>query len=99
MNMNRKNECELRVRLTDAEYAQIKNNAARCGLTISDYVRKLFREEPLIQKPRQDAIEHFRSLQMFRMGLKDALAGLPMERCGHVMPALEKLLLESKRLI
>ena len=54
--MNRKNECELRVRLTDAEYAQIKNNAARCGLTISDYVRKLFREEPLIQKPRQDAI-------------------------------------------
>lgn len=97
--MSRKCTSELRVRLTEAEYAQIQNNAAKCGLTISDYVRKLIREEPLIQKPRQDAIEHFRSLQMFRVELEDVLSGLPVERYGHVMPALDRLLLESKRLI
>lgn len=97
--MNRKCKSELRVRLTNAEYAQIQNNAARCGLTISDYVRKLLREEPLIQKPRQDAIEHFRSLQLFRTELEDVLAGLPAERRGHVIPVLDKLLLESKCLI
>ena len=97
--MRRKCTNELRVRLTDAEYAQIQNNAARCGLTISDYVRKVIREEPLIQKPRQDAIEHFKSLQLFKMELEDVLSGLPMERRGHIMPAMDKLLLESKRLI
>ena len=97
--MGRKCTCEMRVRLTDAEYAQIQNNAARCGLTISDYVRKVIREEPLIQKPRQDAIEHFKSLQLFKMELEDVLSGLPMERRGHIMPAMDKLLLESKRLI
>jgi len=85
--------------LSDAEYAQIQNNAERCGLTISDYVRKLIREEPLIQKPRQDAIEHFRSLQMFRAELEDALSGLPVERYSHVMYALDKLVLEGKKLI
>lgn len=97
--MSRKCTNELRVRLTDAEYTQIQNNAARCGLTISNYVRKLLREEPLIQKPRQDAIEHFRALQMFRAELEDALSDLPAERRGYVMPTLDKLLLESKRLI
>ena len=85
--------------MSDAEYAQIQNNAERCGLTISDYVRKLIREEPLIQKPRQDAIEHFRSLQMFRAELEDALSGLPVERYSHVMYALDKLVLEGKKLI
>ena len=89
----------MRVRLTDAEYAQIQNNAARCGLTISDYVRKLIREEPLIQKPRQDAIEHFKSLQLFKMELEDVLPGLPMERRRHIIHVLEKLLLECKQLI
>ena len=83
----------------DTEYAQIQNNAASCGLSISDYVRKLLREEPLIQKPRQDAIEHFRSLQLFKAELEDALADLPVERRRYIMPALNKLLLESKRLI
>ena len=97
--MSRKCTSELRVRLTDAEYAQIQNNAANCGLTISDYVRKLLREELLIQKPRQDAIEHFRSLQMFRAELEDVLVGLPEERCGHVMPAMDRLILEGKKLI
>lgn len=97
--MSRKCTSELRVRLTDAEYAQIQNNAARCGLTISDYVRKLLREEPLIQKPRQDAIEHFRTLQMFRAELEDMLSGLPMERCGSVMPVMDRLILEGKKLI
>lgn len=97
--MGRKNAKELRVRLTDAEYAQIQNNAVRCGLTISDYVRKLIRAESLIQKPRQDAIEHFRLLQMFKATLEDALADLPIEKCRRIMPALDKLLLESKRLI
>lgn len=97
--MSRKCTSELRVRLTDAEYAQIQINAASCGLTISDYVRKLLREEPLIQKPRQDAIEHFRSLQLFRMELEDVLAGLSMEKRRRVVSALDKLLLESKRLI
>ena len=97
--MGRNNTKELRVRLIDAEYEQIQNNAARCGLTISDYVRKLIREEPLIQKPRQDAIEHFRLLQMFKATLEDALADLPMEKCRRIMPALDKLLLESKILI
>ena len=53
--MSRKCTSELRVRLTDAEYVQIQNNAANCGLTISDYVRKLIREEPLIQKPKKAA--------------------------------------------
>ena len=88
--MGRKNAKELRVRLTDAEYAQIQNNAARCGLTISDYVRKLIREELLIQKPRQDAIEHFKSLQLFKMELEDMLAELPVEKCRRTMPALDK---------
>lgn len=97
--MNRKNKSELRVRLTDTEYAQIQNNAARCGLSISDYVRKLLREEPLIQKPRQDAIEHFRALQLFKAELEDVLVGLPVERCGHVMPAMDRLILEGKKLI
>ena len=97
--MGRENAKELRVRLTDAEYTQIQNNAARCGLTISDYVRKLIREEPLIQKPKQDSIEHFRSLQMFKATLEDALADLPREKCRRIMPALDKLLLESKMLI
>ena len=69
--MSRKCTSELRVRLMDADYALIQNNAARCGLTISDFVRKLLREEPLIQKPRQDAIEHFRALQMFRTEMED----------------------------
>lgn len=97
--MSRKCTSELRVRLTDTEYAQIQNNAARCGLTISDYVRKLIREEPLIQKPRQDAIEHFRSLQLFKAELEDMLTDLPTEKRRRVMPTLEKLLLESKCLI
>ena len=97
--MNRNSTSELRVRLTDAEYSQIQNNAVRCGLTISDYVRKLIREEPLIQKPSQNAIEHFRSLQLFKAALEDVLVGLPAERRGHVMTVLDKLLLESKRLI
>ena len=97
--MSRKCTSELRVRLTDAEYAQIQNNAARCGLTISDYVRKIIRKEPLIQKPRQDVIEHFRSLQLFKATLEDALADLPKEKCRRIMPALDKLLLESKILI
>ena len=97
--MGRKCTCEMRVRLTDAEYAQIQNNAARCGLTISDYVRKLIQEEPPIQKPRQDAIEHFRSLQLFKMELEDMMVDLPMEKCRHIMSALDKLLLEGKRLI
>ena len=97
--MSRKCTSELRVRLTDAEYAQIQNHAARCGLTISDYVRKLLREEPLIQKPRHDAIEHFRSLQLFKAELEGVLSGLPVEKCGHVMPALDKLVLEGKKLI
>ena len=97
--MGRKNTKELRVRLTDAEYAQIQNNAARCGLTISDYVRKLIREEPLIQKPKHGAVEHFKSLQMFKMEIVEILAGLPKEKCGHVIPKLERLLLESKHLI
>ena len=97
--MSRKCTSELRVRLTDAEYAQIQNNAARCGLTISDYVRKLVREEPLIQEPRQDAIEHFRSLQLFKTEFEDMLADLPMKKRSQIMPALEKLLLEGKRLI
>lgn len=97
--MGRKNAKELRVRLTDAEYTQIQNNVARCGLSISDYVRKLVREEPLIQKPGQDAIEHFRSLQLFKTEFEDMLADLPMKKRSHIMPALEKLLLEGKRLI
>ena len=97
--MSRKCTSELRVRLTDAEYAQIQNNAVRCGLTISDYVRKLIREEPLIQKPRQDAVEHFKALQMFRVELEDALTGLPMEKRRRIMPALDKLLLEGRMLI
>lgn len=97
--MGRKNTRELRVRLTDAEYTQIQNNAARCGLTISDYVRKLIREEPLIQKPGQGAIEHFKSLQLFKMELEDMLADLPVEKRRHITPALEKLLLEGKQLI
>ena len=97
--MGRRCNSELRVRLTDTEYTQIQNNAARCGLTISDYVRKHIREEPLIQKPRQDAIEHFKSLQLFRIELEDVLSGLPMERRRHTMFALEKLLLEGKQLI
>ena len=97
--MSRKNTRELRVRLTDAEYTQIQNNTARCGLTISDYVRKLLREEPLIQKPKHDAVEHFKSLQLFKMELEDMLADLPVEKRGHIMPALEKLLLEGKQLI
>ena len=97
--MRRKCTSELRVRLTDAEYAQIQNNAARCGLTISDYVRKLLRKEPMIQKPRQDSIEHFKSLQLFKMELEDMMAGLPVERRRQIMPTLDKLLLESKRLI
>lgn len=97
--MGRKNTRELRVRLKEMEYAQIQNNAARCGLTISDYVRKLLREEPLIQKPRQDAIAHFKSLQLLKMELEDMLADLPVEKRRHITPALEKLLLEGKRLI
>ena len=97
--MSRKCTSELRVRLSDAEYAQIQNNAERCGLTISDYVRKLIREEPLIQKPRQDAIDHFRSLQLFKAELEDALSALPAERRGHVMPVLDRLMLEGKKLI
>ena len=97
--MSRKCTSELRVRLTDAEYTQIQNNAARCGLTISDFVRKLLREEPLIQKPRQDAIEHFRALQMFRTEMEDVLSGLPVERYSHVMYALDKLVMEGKKLI
>lgn len=88
--MSRKCTSELRIRLTDAENAQIQNNAARCGLTISDYVRKLIREEPLIQKPRQDAIEHFRSLQLFKAELEDILTDLQMEKRRRVMPTLEK---------
>ena len=97
--MGRKNTKELRVRLTETEYAQIQNNAARCGLTISDYVRKLICEEPLIQKPRQDAIEHFKSLQLFKAEFEDMLADFPMEKRRRIMPALEKLLLEGKQLI
>ena len=97
--MGRKNAKELRVRLTDAEYTQIQNNAAKCGLTISDYVRKLIREEPLIQKPRQDTVEHFKSLQLFRMELEDMLADLPMERCRQIIPMLDTLVLEGKKLI
>ena len=97
--MSRKCTSELRSRLTAAEYAQIKNNAARCGLTISDYVRKLIREEPLIQKPRQDAIEYFRSLQLFKAEQEDMMAGLPIEKRRRIMSALDKLLLEGKRLI
>jgi len=97
--MGRKCASELRVRLTDAEYAQIQNNATRCGLTISDYIRKLIREEPLIQKPRQSAIEHFKSLQLFRMEFEDVLSGLPMERYKRVILTLERLLLEGKQLI
>lgn len=97
--MSRKCTSELRIRLTAAEYAQIKNNAARCGLTISDYVRKLLRGEPLIQKPRQDAIEHFRSLQLFKADLEDVLVGLPVGRYRHIVSAMDKLLLEGKNLI
>ena len=97
--MGRKNAKELRVRLTDSEYAQIQNNAAKCGLTISDYVRKLIREEPLIQKPRQEAIEHFRSLQLFKAEQEDMMDGLPMEKRRRIMSVLDKLLLEGKRLI
>ena len=97
--MGRRCTSELRVRLTDAEYKQIQNNAVRCGLTISDYIRKLIREEPLIQKPRQDAVDHFRSLQLFKAELEDVLSGLPVEKCGHVMPVMDRLILEGKKLI
>ena len=97
--MSRKCTSELRVRLTDTEYAQIQNNAARCGLTISDYVRKLLEKEPLIQKPRQDAIEHFRALQLLKVELEDVLAGMPMERRRRVMHVLDRLMLEGKKLI
>lgn len=97
--MSRKCTSELRVRLADAEYAQIQNNAARCGLTISDYVRKLIREEPLIQKPGQDAIAHFRSLQLFKADLEAVLTSLSMERRGHIILMLDRLLLEGKRLL
>lgn len=96
---NRKCTSELRVRLPDVEYAQIQNNAARCGLTISDFVRKLLREESLIQKPQQDAIEHFRSLQLFKAELEDVLAGLPVERRGYIVTVLDSLVLEGKRLV
>lgn len=97
--MSRKCTSELRVRLADAEYAQIQNNAARCGLTISDYVRKLIREEPLLQKPRQDAITHFRSLQLFKSDLEAVLAELPVKKQEHITHMMGKLLLEGKRMI
>lgn len=97
--MSRKCTSELRVRLTDAEYMQIQNNAVMCGLTISDYVRKLIREEPLLQKPRQDAIAHFRSLQLFKSDLEAVLAELPVKKQEHITHMMGKLLLEGKRMI
>ena len=97
--MSRQFTSELRVRLTDAAYAQIQNSAARCGLTISDYVRKLLREEPLIQKPGQDAIVHFRSLQLFKVDLEAVLAELPVKKQEHITHMMGKLLLEGKRMI
>lgn len=97
--MSRKCTSELRVRLTDVEYMQIQNNAVMCGLTISDYVRKLIREEPQLQKPGQDAIAHFRSLQLFKSDLEAVLAELPVKKQEHITHMMEKLLLEGKRMI
>ena len=97
--MSRKCTSELRVRLTDAEYMQIQNNAAMCGLTISDYIRKLIREEPLIQKPIIKAVAHYQELQRFRADLQINSSGIPEEKRESIMLALDRLVAESKSII
>ena len=97
--MSRIHKKELRVRLTEKEYAQVIVCADTCGLTISAYIRKLLHNQPLIQRPTQGAVEHFQTLQGFQREFISILEFLPCNRQEQLKIALEKLLREGKQLI
>lgn len=90
---------QLRIRLEVREHEMVQQYADDCGVSISEYIRKILRKEPLIQRPTQNAVEHFWAIQDFKEKLMACFSSLPKEEGAQILRSLDELLLQSKRLI
>ena len=97
--MKRIHNKDLRVRLTEKEHAQLMKHAEDCGLTTSAYIRKLLHNEPLILRPLDGAVEHFKAMQEFRTEYARIANHLPHDERERIDSLLEMLLRQSRQLI
>ena len=90
---------ELRLRVTRQEHEKILREAHTCGLTVSEYIRKRLRGEPLIHRPTQSALQHFHSLQELQVELMPLLNKLPREDTLRAIRLLGVLIQQGRQMI
>lgn len=89
-NVYRKRPIRVEVYLTQKEFEEVKANAKQAGLNLSEYTRRLYKDEPIVSAPTADVLLLIREIKRVGSNLNQLLrklnslgvvASLELEAC------------------